>query len=159
MILKASQVSFNTEILICSNHELQLKDTESAIKIKLIKLLTQLKGFKLVTTLLLVFKKIESEDKTKYHNLYSRSKAKVIINESDIDYVFQSIYATIIRSSDHHPSRITKAAKDFAKMLDFKDINFPVNIRDIHQIEKKNSIGISDFRYDNKEKYPIYVSK
>ena len=57
--------------------------------------MTQLKGFKIVTTLVLVFKKIESEDKTKYDNFYSSSKAETIINKSDIDDVFQSIYITI----------------------------------------------------------------
>ena len=45
------------------NLELQLKDTESAIKSKLIDLLGQLKGFKFVAKLVLVLKKIESEDK------------------------------------------------------------------------------------------------
>ena len=48
-----------------------------------------------MTTLVLVFKKIESEDKTKYDNFYSSSKAETIINKSDIDDVFQSIYITI----------------------------------------------------------------
>ena len=56
--------------------------------------MTQLKGFTFVTTLVLVFKKIKSEDKTKYDNFYSSSKAEIIINESDIDDVFQSIYTT-----------------------------------------------------------------
>ena len=51
---------YNVEILNYFNPELQLKDTESAIKSKLIELLTQLKGFKFVTTLVLVFKKIEN---------------------------------------------------------------------------------------------------
>ena len=55
--------------------------------------------------------------------------------------------------------RITKADKGFAKKIDIKDIKFPVKIRDINKIEKKNSIGISVFGYENKEKYPIYVSK
>ena len=32
-------------------------------------------------------------------------------------------------------------------------------IRDIHKIEKKNSISINVFGYQYKEKYPIYVSK
>ena len=59
-------------------------------------LLTQLKGFKFVTTLVLVFKKIENKDKTKYDNFYSTSKAEIIINESAIDDVFQSIYIKII---------------------------------------------------------------
>ena len=58
--------------------------------------MTQLKGFKFVATLVLVFKKIENEDKTKYDNFYSSSKAGVIIYKSDIDYVFQSIYTTIM---------------------------------------------------------------
>ena len=49
-----------------------------------------------MTTLVLVFKKIESEVKTKYDNFYSSSKAEIIINESDIDYVFQSVYITIL---------------------------------------------------------------
>ena len=47
-------------------------------------------------TLVLVFKKIESEDKTKFDNFCSSSKAVITIIESDIDDVFQSIYAAII---------------------------------------------------------------
>ena len=50
--------------------------------------MTQLKGFKFVTTLILVFKKIESEDNTKYGNFCSSSKAEIIINECDTDDVF-----------------------------------------------------------------------
>ena len=46
-----------------------------------------------------------------------------------------------------------------AEKLDFKDIKFPIKIRDIHKTEKKNYIGISAFGYENKEKHPIYVSK
>ena len=42
----------------------------------------------------LSFKKIESEDKTKY--FYLNSKAGMIINEIDIDDVFKSIYTTIM---------------------------------------------------------------
>ena len=85
----------NVEILNSFNPELQLKDAESVIKSNLIELLTHLKGFKFVKTLVLVFKKVKSEDKTKYDNFYSISKAKVIINESEID-VLQSIYTIII---------------------------------------------------------------
>ena len=58
--------TYNDEILNSFNPKLQLKDTESAIKSNLIELLTQLNGFKFVTTLVLVFEKIENEDKTKY---------------------------------------------------------------------------------------------
>ena len=58
--------------------------------------MTELRGFKFVTTLVLMFKKIESDDKTKYKAFYSHSKAKVVINESDIHDLFELIYNTII---------------------------------------------------------------
>ena len=40
-----------------------------------------------------------------------------------------------------------------------KDIKPPVKIRDIHKLGKKNSITISVFGYENKEKYPIFISE
>ena len=47
-------------------------------------------------TPVLVFKKIKSDDETKNDSFYSNSKAEIIINESGIDDVFQSIYTTVI---------------------------------------------------------------
>ena len=49
-----------------------------------------------MTALVSVFRNIESKDKTKFDNLYASSKAEIIINESGIDDVFESIYSTII---------------------------------------------------------------
>ena len=63
-----------------------------------------------------------------------------------------------LNPADHNSSKITKANKELAKKL-FKDINFPVKIRDIHKIDQKNSISTSVFGYENKEKYPIYLIK
>ena len=37
---------------------------------------------------------------------------------------------------DRNPARIAKADKDFAEKLEFKDIKFPVKVREIHKIEK-----------------------
>ena len=82
---KGCASTYNVEILNFFNPELQLKDTESAIKSNLIELLSELKGFRFMATLVLVFKKIESKDKTKYDNFYSSSKAEIFINESDIN--------------------------------------------------------------------------
>ena len=42
--------------------------------------------------LVLEIKKIESDDEAKYNTFCSNSKAKTVINESDIDDVFESIY-------------------------------------------------------------------
>ena len=125
----------NVEVLSSFKPELKLKDTESAAKSKLIELLTPLKGFKFVATLILVFKKTESKAKTKFENFFSNSKVEIIINESDIDDVFQSIIVQNIdenecfkwsivkylNPADCNPERITKAHKEFAKKLGFKD--------------------------------------
>ena len=73
MGVKGFASTYNFEILNSFNPELQLEDTESAIKSKLTDLLTQLKGFKLLKILVSVFNKIESEDKTKYDNYFSCS--------------------------------------------------------------------------------------
>ena len=51
--------------------------------------------------------------------------------------------------ADHHPARIRKVDKTSESKMDFKDIKFPFKIRDINNF----------FDYENKEKYPLYVSK
>ena len=61
-----------------------------------------------------------------------------------------------LHPADRLLRKITNVTKDFTKS--FKDIKFPVKIRDSHNIEKQSSISISIFGYQNKEKYPIYVS-
>ena len=63
--------NYRFEILDFFDLELQIKDAESAIENKIKKLLSQLSRFKFVTILVLMFKKIESEDKTKYGTFYS----------------------------------------------------------------------------------------
>ena len=69
-------------------------------------------------------------------------------------------YIQILKSCKSSLSaRTTKSDKKFAKKPDFKDTKFPVKIRDIHKIEKNNSIGISVFDYKNKEEHPVYVPK
>ena len=53
---------------------------------------------------------------------------------------------------DHHSARIRMVARLFWGEFHFEDIKFPVTIRDIHKIAKKNPITISVFDYENKEK-------
>ena len=89
------------------------------------------------------------------------SKKRFVINIQNIDdnECFKWNLVRYLHPVDHHPARITKTDKSFAKKLDFKDIKFPVKVRDISKIEKKNSISICVLGYENKEKHPIYVSK
>ena len=66
--------TYDVEIMNSFNPKLQLKDTESAIKSKLAELLSELRSFRFVATLVLLFKKKERKDKTTYDNFYSHSK-------------------------------------------------------------------------------------
>ena len=63
--------SYNVEILNSFNLDVQLKDTECAITNKLKTLLTELRRSKFMTILVLVLKKVESEEKN--DSFYSHS--------------------------------------------------------------------------------------
>ena len=80
--------------------ELQFQETESVIKNKLNKN-TDLKGFKFAKALVLVFKKIESHDRTKYYTFIHTQLLDTIINESDIDNILKSIYTAITSNMLH----------------------------------------------------------
>ena len=88
-----------------------------------------------MTTLVLVFKKIESEDKTKYDNFYSSSKAEISINESDIDDMFQSVYTIIIRN-------IQKSLGKSAGWIIDSVIDHTVNISKYNALAASSSIKL-----------------
>ena len=81
-----------------------------------------------------------------------------ILNIDDNE-CFKWCLVRYLNPADCKLARITKAVKDFSKKFNFKDIKSPVKVSVTQNIEKKNSIGISFFGYENKEKHPIYVSK
>ena len=77
---------------------------------------------------------------------YQRIKPskKSLINISiDDDECFKWCLVRYLHPADHHAARIAKVDKHFPKRFDFKGIKFALNIRDIHKIEKNNSIAIS----------------
>ena len=67
--------------------------------------------------------------------------------------IFKRVISQIFKSCGPYLPRIRKTDKVFARKLDFKDKKFPVKIRDLHKIEKKN------FGCENKKKFSIYVLK
>ena len=60
---------------------------------------------------------------------------------------------------DVHPERITKIDKEYVNRLDYSNITFPVSIKQCNKIEKQNNININIFGYEDKQPYPIYISK
>ena len=59
-----------------------------------------------------------------------------------------------------HPERITKQLKEQAETY-FKNISFPVKLRDINKFEKQNpTISINVLGYDDENKiYPLRISE
>ena len=74
-----------------------------------------------------------------------------IQNIDDNEY-FQWSIVGYLNPADRSLARITKADKEFTKKLDFKDIKAPLNIRDIHKIEKIEFYWYYVFGYENKRK-------
>ena len=65
-----------------------------------------------------------------------------------------------LNPGNQNPRRITKADKEFAKKLNFKNTKSPAKSREIHKIEKKNSISIVFLAMQiRKDIQFIYVSK
>ena len=84
-------------------------------------------------------------------------KGLINIENTDDNECFKWSTVRYLNLADRNTARIKKTDKEFAKKLDFKNINFPVKIRDHQRIEKNNFIDISVFGYENKEKHPIYL--
>ena len=61
---------------------------------------------------------------------------KGLINIQNIadNQCFKWCLVRYLNLADHHPARITKSDKDFAKKLDFKDIKYPVKVRGVQKI-------------------------
>ena len=87
----------------------------------------------------------------------NHKKGLINIQNSDNNEYLKWSLVRYLNTADHHPTRIRKNGKDFARKLDSKDIKAPVKSRDIHKVEEKKCISISAFGYKNKEKFSIYV--
>ena len=91
-------------------------------------------------------------------NLITSKKDLTNVQSDDDNKCFK--WSNALHAADENSARMRKCDKYFWTInLDFKDIKLPVRFRDIHKIEKTNSISISVFRYENSRKFPVYLSK
>ena len=60
---------------------------------------------------------------------------------------------------DKDPQRIKKSDRKYVSELNYDGVVFPVSIKQINQIELQNKININVFGYENKQPYPLFVSK
>ena len=60
---------------------------------------------------------------------------------------------------DKDPQRIKKSGRKYVSELNYDGVVFPVSIKQINKIELQNKININVFGYENKQPYPLFVSK
>ena len=89
-----------------------------------------------------------------------RNSAKGLINMKNEDNeCFRWCHIRHLNPQDKYPQRIKKVDKQFIENLDYSVIEFPVTTKQYNKIEKQNEININVFGYEDKQPYPIYVSK
>ena len=89
-----------------------------------------------------------------------RNSAKGLINMKNEDNeCFRWCHIRHLNPQDKYPQRIKKVDKQFIENLDYSGIEFPVTTKQYNKIEKQNEININVFGYEDKQPYPIHVSK
>ena len=89
-----------------------------------------------------------------------RYSAKGLINMKNNDNeCFRWCHIRHLNQRDKNPQRIKKTDKEYIEKLDYSSIEFPVTVKQINKIEKQNDICINLFGYEEKQKFPIYISK
>ena len=87
-------------------------------------------------------------------------KSKGLINiKNEDNECFRWCHIRHLNPQNKNPQRITKTDKNFIKQLDYSNIEFPVTVKQINKIEKRNNIRINLFGYEEKQKFPIYISQ
>ena len=89
-----------------------------------------------------------------------RNSSKGLINLKNNDNeCFRWCHIRHLNPQDKYPQRIKKIDKKYIDKLNYIGIEFPVTIKQINKIEKQNEININVFGYEEKQPYPIYISK
>ena len=89
-----------------------------------------------------------------------RNSSKGLINMKNEDNeCFRWCHIRHLNPVDKDPQRIKKSDKKYIQDLDYTGIEFPVTTKQYNKIENQNEIRINVFGYENKQPYPIYVSK
>ena len=89
-----------------------------------------------------------------------RNSTKGLINMKNKDNeCFRWCHIRHLNPQDKDPQRIKKTDKQHIEKLDYSGIEFPVNVKQYNKIERQNNININVFGYEEKQPYPIHISK
>ena len=96
---------------------------------------------------------IELPQELKHHQ-----KGLINLKNNDNE-CFRWCHIRYLNPQEKDPQRIKKIDKEYINQLDYSNIEFPVTVKQYNKIEKQNEININVFGYENKQPYPIYISK
>ena len=89
-----------------------------------------------------------------------RNSKKGLINiKNKDDECFRWCHVRHLNPQEKGPQIIKRDGKQFIEKLDYTNIVFPVSQNQYNKIEKQNSIKINVFGYEEKQPYPIHISK
>ena len=89
-----------------------------------------------------------------------RNSAKGLINlKNEDNQCFRWCHIRHLNPQAKDPQRIKKSDRQYVDNLNYNGIEFPVATKHYNKIEKQNEININVFGYENKQPYPIYISK
>ena len=84
---------------------------------------------------------------------------KAIINMKNTDHqCFKWCVTRALNPVDKDSERITKIPQLQAEKLNWKDLNFPMELTQITRFEKLNKVSVNVYGYDQNEIYPLSVS-
>ena len=91
--------------------------------------------------------------------LLNNKKGLINLKNKDNE-CFRWCHIRHLNPQEKDPQRIKKSDRDYISKLDYSEIEFPVTIKQVNKSEKKkNNIRINVFGYEEKQLFPIYISK
>ena len=95
-----------------------------------------------------------------YIKLPQELKNRGLINlQNEDNECFRWCHIRHLNPQEKDPQRIKKTDKIFICQLDYSTIEFPVTVKQINKIEKQNNICINLFGFEEKQIFPIFISK
>ena len=89
-----------------------------------------------------------------------RNSSRGLVNlKNEDNECFRWRHIRYLNPKEKKPQRITKSDKRMVDQLNYEGIEFPVTTKHYYKIEGQNNINSNVFGYENKQFYPIYVSK
>ena len=89
-----------------------------------------------------------------------RNSKKGLVNmKNDENECFRWCHIRYLNPQEDHPYRIKKTDRKMVQELNYQGVQFRVSVKSYNKIEVRNSINVNFFGYEDKQLYPIFVSK